>query len=156
MSNDPDNPIVKWLQGRPEEIDINFNNWVNGTQPIVNIHRAQGSRMSKEQVATVKNELKTAHTHGYGAGFAACAALEDLAHADLPYPITVAMSRYPGFSNAVWIAFADYEVPDGAQAGDEEARSFWATVRGPCGRGGSPDEAVRDLMNQLKKESAGE
>lgn len=77
---------------------------------------------------------------------------------DYLYPVIIVRDRYQGvYSGATWTAWNKYAVPDAIDADDCTcAEEFWTryehAVDGPVGRGLTPDEALADLLRQLKGE----
>lgn len=67
------------------------------------------------------------------------------------YPIVIRQSRYSGvYEGGAWVAFPNsYRFPEGAFGDDIEAVDYWMSTQSMrIGRGGTPDEAYRDLVKR--------
>ncbi len=72
------------------------------------------------------------------------------------YPVTILMDRYSGvYSGAAWTAFNldPEDVPTGASGCDTVCADFWEDTDLIVGKGLTPDDALKDLKDQLTKES---
>lgn len=73
------------------------------------------------------------------------------------YPVTVVMDRYSGvYSGAKWLALnIDAQaLPDEIGADDPTEEHFWREHKDelfPIGRGETPDKAIEDLKDKMKK-----
>lgn len=70
------------------------------------------------------------------------------------YPLTIVADRYGGcYSGGAYTAWnlEPWEVPSDIFDGDLGCGSFWAENRLICGKGGTPDEAERDLFNKIRE-----
>ena len=66
------------------------------------------------------------------------------------YPVVIILDRYGGtYSGALWIAFNEYEIPEGAQDGDVECHEFWLRYSKPVGKGPTPEDAFADLNSKV-------
>ena len=96
---------------------------------------------------------------------AALSALREQHHAELPrqdwqdghdaapYPMTIVQDRYGGcYSGGAYTAWIlePWEVPGEIGCGDVICSAFWAENKLPCGKGATPDEAERDLINRIR------
>ena len=70
-----------------------------------------------------------------------------------PYPLTIVSDRYSGVYSGgdftAWNLDAD-EVPEQIYSDDSSCLYFFEHTNIPYGRGGSPNEAIADLVNRLK------
>lgn len=67
------------------------------------------------------------------------------------YPIVIVYDRYGGsYSGGLWTAFHSYQIPDGAQGGDNECADFWRNPGQPVGKGPTPNQAVEMLCGQVR------
>ena len=87
------------------------------------------------------------------------AEMEKMLKDDIIYPCTIVQDRYGGtYSRAAWLAFnVDPEyVPEEVGGGDSEEMEFWDGIEEKdewiIGKGNTPNEAVLDLREKLKKE----
>lgn len=77
------------------------------------------------------------------------------------YPVTIVRDRYSGtYSGADWLAFRceSESVPEEVGGGDSTEQNFWTEFnlrpgkdRYPVGRGGSPEEALRNLVKDVNR-----
>lgn len=73
------------------------------------------------------------------------------------YPVTIVKDRYDGtYSNAKWLALPTDpgQVPDEIGGSDPEEMIFWREFKEaefPIGKGESPDEALKDLIEKAIK-----
>lgn len=66
------------------------------------------------------------------------------------WPCVIAADRYTGtYSGALWIAFAEEEVPYGPLEDDVTAGKFWSERKLPVGKGSTPDEALESLHEEI-------
>lgn len=47
-----------------EEVDLEFDQWFNREQPLEQVARAQGPRMSRDQYAAIRSAIKSAYVMG--------------------------------------------------------------------------------------------
>ena len=67
------------------------------------------------------------------------------------YPVVIVKDRYGGcYSDADWTAWNNYVIPSGAEDGDSECSYFWASYKGPVGKGSTPQAAYEDLKEQVE------
>lgn len=70
------------------------------------------------------------------------------------YPLTIIADRYSGtYSGGRYLAFLDdyWNIADEIDGCDPDCKSFWRKFDGIVGRGLTPDEAIVNLMQELKK-----
>ena len=78
---------------------------------------------------------------------------EQTPHESALYPITIVQDRYGGcYSGGAYTAWNSepWEVPSDISGGDLSCGIFWGENKLICGKGGTPDEAERDLIDQLR------
>ena len=72
----------------------------------------------------------------------------------IQYPVTIVSDRYYGcYSGANWLAFPLYveEIPEEVGGGDMEEMCFWDNYKEPVGKGGTPDTALKDLIQKIEE-----
>lgn len=71
------------------------------------------------------------------------------------YPLTIVADRFGGiYSGGAYTAWnlEPWEVPGDVAAGDLDSAIFWSENRLLYGKGGTPDEAERDLLKKIRRE----
>ena len=71
----------------------------------------------------------------------------------MPYPITIVQDRYNGvYSGGKWLALKQYatDIPYELDSDDTTCIDFWFRTKQIIGKGNTPNEALKDLINKLK------
>lgn len=70
------------------------------------------------------------------------------------YPATIINDRYSGtYSGASWTAFPldPCDIPEEIYDEDIPCMNFWDKYKEPVGKGSTPDEAMADLIAQIRE-----
>ena len=70
------------------------------------------------------------------------------------YPLTITKDRYSGtYSGGEWLAFPleASGVPEEIDGDDIECMTFWDEYKGIVGKGGSMEEAIQSLRDNIEK-----
>lgn len=73
---------------------------------------------------------------------------------DSQYPLTISRDRYHGvYSGGLWLAFPRHldEIPHGPWYSDTECMDFWDHYAQPVGKGNTPEDAIWQLKQEVKK-----
>ena len=70
------------------------------------------------------------------------------------YPLTIILDRYNGtYSSGKYIAWnlEPNEIPKESQGSDTTSAFFWKYNKIPCGKGNTPEEAIKNLKGEISK-----